>query len=53
MLPFSPLSADLPAVIRALEQDALKVINNDPIEALRLALTASEMRRSMLAGGER
>ncbi len=43
-MPFSILPADLPAIIRFLERDALALIATLPAEALRLAVLASELR---------
>ena len=43
---FQIVRTDLPALIRALERDALALIATAPVEALRLAYLASEMRSS-------
>ncbi len=47
MSPFF-LPADLPALIRLLENDALALIATFPSEAVRLVLLASELRRGMV-----
>ncbi len=41
------LPADLPALIRLLENDALALIATFPAEAVRLALLASELRQAV------
>jgi len=50
-LPFIPTAA---AVIRMLEVAALAAVSTDPVQAVRLALAAAELReQSMPAGGTR
>ena len=46
MSPFF-LPADLPALIRLLENDALALIATFPAEAVRLAYLAGELRRGV------
>lgn len=47
-MPATFLPADLPALIRFLERDALALIASLPAEALRLEFLASELRRAVI-----
>lgn len=47
-MPATFLPADLPALIRFLERDAIALVASMPAEAVRLVMLASELRRAVV-----